>query len=176
MGREEALSLRMKKYFRGGMAVLSRVLALLAVVAVGGCQRDHNDYPVGQFINDLYLDVTPRPAEQGERVAFFVQGEPPVRLMAHRYADLLTLEGEPLYRLDAAGPGGETPRPLRYPLPTDYDPPANLVALQTRQTVQLPADVRPGKYILQTDIVGVGMSSDRHGTPSWKLSIVSRPD
>jgi hypothetical protein len=158
------------------MVVLSRLLALLAVVAIGGCRWEDDDYPVGQFINDLYLHVTPRPSEQGERVVFFVQGEPPVKLRAHRYADLLTLDGEPLYRLDAEGPGSEAPRPLRYPLPPDYEAPAGLDALPTRQTVQLPADIAPGKYILQTDIVGVGRSSDRHGTPSWKLPIVSRRD
>jgi hypothetical protein len=128
------------------------------------------------FVDDLYLRVTPRPATRGANVAFFVQGEPPIRLKARRFADLLSEDGKRLFRLDTAADGESTPRPVPYPLPAAYTAPTGVSALQTRQRVHLPEDLQPGRYSLRAYFYGrdrLDEETPHKGTPSWTFPILA---
>lgn len=130
-----------------------------------------------ESVDQLYLRVTPRPAERGDPVRFFVQGEPPINLKARTFADLLSEDGELLFRLDSVPPHGDPPAPIPYPLSENYVPPTETTRLQARQVVSLPARLRPGRYTLQAYIFGRDRytgGTPHRGTPSWTFPILAR--
>lgn len=145
--------------------------ALLAlVVPVAGCSLKHDGLHTQEFMDGLYLRMTPQPAEPGETVTFYVEGEPPTGLRVYRHADLLSANGDRLFRLDASQLGQEPPAPLAYPLPSNYRPRTGLAAFVAHQVVQIPRRIAPGRYTLQTDIV-VGPRWRR-----WDGTLRSTPD
>lgn len=161
-----------------GIAIGFAVMVLVGFGLLSGAD-DEPSRPerTKKFANDLYLVVRPRPAVRGEAVSLFVQGEPPIRLRARRFVDLLSEDGEPLYRLDSAKPGRPVPAPVEYPLPPSYLAPAGTVNLQARQRVRLPADLTAGRYALQGQILGRDRFDDGatdQGRPTAAIPVRAR--
>lgn len=134
---------------------------------------DSGESSRAEWIGDLYLVGKPKPAKAGGVFTWFVQGEPPARLRARKYVDVLSLRGEPLYRLAS----DVRPRDsiTRYPLSESYRPPTGTRPLQMRQRVHLPRDLEPGRYILRGTLVltrsGVEPPT---GTPATRLRVVAK--
>lgn len=155
-------------------ACLASMTAYLAWAIFYG-EPDHTEQ-TREFVNDLSLGITPRPTEKGGIVTFLVDGEPPIRLRARRYVDLLAPTGEPLFRLDASLDARRASRPVRYPLPDDYSATPDTVSLRTRQRVRLPVELAPGRYELRGEIFGRDRFDDasHQATPSGIVVILPR--
>jgi hypothetical protein len=148
------------------------LLACVALLTLGGCDEDA--YPAAEFIDDLYLVVEPKPAHPGDELRFFVQGEPPLRLRAKKYVDILSADDEPLYRLTAEGKAGDV-SVLPYPLPGSYRPPSGTERLQTRQAVRLPRDLDPGRYVIRGALLAVRRGEEpQGGAPEARLTVIAK--
>lgn len=159
------------------IARLAPILAVagFAAATLGGCPLEDDSLDRQGSVDQLYVQVTPREAHAGETISFLVQGEPPARLQAQRFVDLLAADAEPLYRLTAATADGRIAPSVPHPLPAGYESPADVVRLQACQRTRLPTSLEPGTYRLQTAIQASNPGSDLAGFPEGSLEIVSGP-